>query len=143
MKIVIERLYKKESYTIGKLYVNDKYFCDTLEDKDRGLRSDMSLEEIKAMKVYAQTAIPTGTYGVGRHWWTKHKMVVPVLVDVPGFNGILIHSGSTAKDTAGCILVGKNTQVGCLSDSRLTAIALSKLIFRELEKGEEVTCEIR
>ena len=60
----LERIYKGVSYTIGKLYLNGKYFCDTLEDTDRGLKDTMPTEEIEKIKVYGKTAIPTGTYKV-------------------------------------------------------------------------------
>ena len=115
LNIEVVRLYPREGYVIGKMYVDGQYFCDTLEDTDRGLTSDMPLEEIKRIKVYGQTAIPTGTYKVSVQYWAKHKINVPYLHDVPGYSGILIHSGSSNADTLGCILVGKNTAKGRLS----------------------------
>ena len=115
LRIEVVRLYPRDGYVIGKMYVDGQYFCDTLEDTDRGLTSDMPIGEIKRIKVYGQTAIPTGTYKVSVQYWAKHKINVPYLHDVPGYTGILIHSGSSNADTLGCILVGKNTAKGRLS----------------------------
>jgi hypothetical protein len=73
MEIKLKRIARRDTYTIGKLYINDKYECDTIEDKDRGLSKDMSLEEIKSIKVYAKTAIPTGRYQIVWTYSAKFK----------------------------------------------------------------------
>lgn len=119
MELTLKRIAKKDTYTIGKLYVDDEYFCDTLEDKDRGLTFDMPLEDIKKVKVYGQTAIPTGRYQVVMNMSTRFKKVMPLLLNVPGFDGIRIHSGNTAADTQGCILLGQNKVVGKVINSRI------------------------
>lgn len=119
MELTLKRIAKKDTYTIGKLYVDDEYFCDTLEDKDRGLTSDMPLEDIKKVKVYGQTAIPIGRYQVVMNMSTRFKKVMPLLLNVPGFDGIRIHSGNTAADTQGCILLGQNKVVGKVINSRI------------------------
>ena len=119
MELTLKRIAKKDTYTIGKLYVDDEYFCDTLEDKDRELTSDMSLEDIKKVKVYGQTAIPTGRYQVVMNMSARFKKVMPLLLNVPGFDGIRIHSGNTAADTQGCILLGQNKVVGKVINSRI------------------------
>lgn len=124
----VKRLYKKEKYTIGKMYLNNQYVCDTLEDTDRGLTNDMSIEEIKAKKVYGETAIPTGTYKLIVDWSLKYQKNMPHILDVKGFDGIRIHSGNIAKDSLGCILVGKNREVGKVLDSRNTYNYLMDLI---------------
>lgn len=124
----IKRLYKKEKYTIGKLYLNNQYVCDTLEDTDRGLTNDMSVEEIKSKKVYGETAIPTGTYKLIVDWSRKYQKNLPHILDVKGFEGIRIHSGNVPKDSLGCILVGKNKEVGKVLDSRNTYNYLMDLI---------------
>lgn len=124
----VKRLYKKEKYTIGKMYLNNQYVCDTLEDTDRGLTNDMSIEEIKAKKVYGETAIPTGTYKLIVDWSLKYQKNMPHILDVKGFDGVRIHSGNTAKDSLGCILVGKNKEVGKVLDSRNTYNYLMDLI---------------
>ena len=133
MEIKIKRVAKKPLYTIGHLYVNGRYFCDTLEDTDRGLTQQMSLEQIKRIKVQNKTAIPSGQYRVtldvkspkysnyGRYPWAKPiNGCVPRLLNTIGFEGVLIHVGNTAEDPSGCILVGQNKVVGRLINSTAT-----------------------
>lgn len=122
MKIEIKRIAFKDGYTIGRLYLNGEYFCDTLEDKVRnlpkscpGTSSGGSCSCLE--KVYSQTAIPAGSYKVIVNYSPKFKRRLPRLLDVPHFQGILIHRGNTAKDSAGCILVGENKVVGRLINS--------------------------
>lgn len=127
MVINVKRIYKGAGYTVGRLFLDGTYFCDTLEDRDRGLSSDMSAEEIAKMKVAGETAIPTGTYDVTLDVVSPRFAVrktyrfcsgrLPRLIDVPGFSGILIHAGNTAKDSSGCILVGVNSSKGVLTNS--------------------------
>lgn len=137
MKLKVERIFKGGDYTIGKLYIDGVYFCDTLEDTDRGLTSSMSPSEIAKIKVKSETAIPTGTYEVvmnvvsPKYSADKYKKQysfcdakLPRLLDVPGYEGILIHIGNYPKDTDGCILVGKNTVKGAVMDSTNTFTAL-------------------
>lgn len=119
MLITIDRAWKKDGYTISRLYVNGELFgCNTLEDTDRGLSQDMQLEEIKKKKVYGQTAIPRGSYECVYTYSNRFKKMLPLLKDVPGFDGIRIHSGNSAKDTEGCILVGLNLKKGMVLNSR-------------------------
>lgn len=134
MKLRVERLWKKDTYTIGKLYVDDKYFCNTLEDTVR----DLSKEK----KIPGKTAIPYGEYKVVFNWSPKFGRNLPRLLNVPAFEGILIHPGNTANDSAGCILVGKNTEVGRLTESRYTSDKLNVLIEDAQRKGESITIEI-
>lgn len=134
MKLKVERLWPKPSYTVGRLYVNGEFFCNTLEDVVRDLP--------KEQKVYAQTAIPPGTYKVVYNYSPKFKRKLPRLLDVPYFEGILIHPGNTAADSAGCILVGNNSAVGRLSNSRATSDRLNALIEEAQDKGEDITIEI-
>ena len=117
MKILVKRIAKKDTYTIGKMYIDGKYFCDTLEDKDRGLSQSTPLSIIKSKKVPGQTAIPTGTYKVIVNISPKFGRMLPRLLDVPGFDGILIHRGNTDKDSSGCLLVGENKVVGKVINS--------------------------
>lgn len=151
MKILVKRIAKKSTYTIGKLYVNGKYVCDTLEDKDRGLNQKMSLSEIKKLKVYGQTAIPTGTYKVnmnivspsfGKKQFYKDfcKGKLPRLMNVPGYEGVLIHVGDGprgAELTQGCILVGENKIVGQLVNGKETF----KKLYNMLKGDIEITIE--
>lgn len=134
MELLLKRIARRETYTIGKLYIDGVYFCDTLEDTDRGLRQDMSLPVIRAKKRAGVTAIPTGRYKVTlkvqsprfskKEMYQFCKGYLPRLVNVLGFEGVLIHVGNTAKDTEGCILVGRNTKVGKVLESRVTFVNL-------------------
>ena len=139
MRIELVRIAFKDTYTIGKLYVDDTYFSDVLEDVDRGLDSSMLESEILKRKVKGQTAIPTGHYVINITYSPKYKRMMPLLLDVKGFSGIRIHSGNTAKDTEGCLLVGKNKQVGKVLESRDTY----KRLFEMMEGQEEITIDIR
>jgi len=128
MIVTLRRIAFKETYTIGKLYVDGNYFCDAVEDKDRGLDDSMTVDEIKKKKVYGETAIPYGTYKVSITYSPKFKKNLPLVEGVKGFEGIRIHSGNTAKDSLGCIIVGKNKKVGMVLDSRATMEKLMKVL---------------
>ena len=138
MKLKLVRKYRKETYTIGKLYVDGVYFCDTIEDKDRGLDDSMGLAEIMTKKRYGETAIPYGTYKVEITYSPKYKRLMPEIKNVKGYSGIRIHSGNTAKDTLGCLIVGKNTQVGMVTESRKT---YNKL-FALMKDAKDIVIEI-
>ena len=134
MKLRVERLWKKPAYTVGRLFVDGKFFCNTLEDTVR----DLSNEK----KVYGKTAIPYGEYKVVYNWSPKFGRNLPRLLNIPAFEGILIHPGNTADDSAGCILVGRNTEVGRLTESRYTSDKLNVLIEDAQRRGESITIEI-
>lgn len=138
MKLKLVRKYRKETYTIGKLYVDGVYLCDTIEDRDRGLDDSMSLADIMVKKRYGETAIPYGVYKVEITYSPKYKRLMPEIKNVKGFSGIRIHSGNTAKDTLGCLIVGKNTQVGMVTESRKT---YNKL-FALLKDAKDISIEI-
>ena len=139
MNLTVKRVAKKDAYTIGKLYIDGVYFCDTLEDKDRGLKQSDDLAYITKHKVYGETAIPTGTYNVSLTYSTKFKKILPLIENVKGFSGIRIHSGNTAQDSLGCILVGKNTVVGKVTNSRDAFNAL----FEKLQNQKIITITIK
>lgn len=134
MQLVLRRIAKRDTYTIGKLYIDGEYFCDTIEDKDRGLKQSLPATVNKAMKKAGATAIPIGRYqvvlNVKSPRFSKKKQYdfcngyLPRLLNVPAFDGVLIHIGNTAKDTEGCLLVGRNTKVGKVLDSGVTFRAL-------------------
>ena len=128
MIINLKRIAFKPTYTIGKLYIDGKYICDTIEDVDRDLDDSMDEEIIKKKKVYGETAIPYGTYRVSITYSPKFKKMMPLVENVKGFSGIRIHSGNTAKDSLGCIIVGKNKKVGMVLDSRATYNNLFKIV---------------
>lgn len=145
MEIVLERKWKKPNYTIGILSIDGKRFCETLEDVDRGLKDSMSIEQIKSLKKPHITAIPTGVYEVnlntvspkfGSRSFYKEvcKGKVPRLLNVKGFDGILIHAGNKAEDTDGCILVGRNRVVGQVINSQATFKELYKMLSNSKDK---------
>lgn len=148
MEILVKRIAKKSKYTIGKMYIDGQYICDTLEDTDRGLNQNMSLKEINNKKVYGETAIPTGTYKVdmntvspkfkSRTWAKPYGGKLPRLVSVPGYDGVLIHPGNKAEDTLGCILVGENKAIGQVLNSQITF----KRVMSILTKGTNITITI-
>lgn len=127
-EVILERAWRRETYTVGKVIIDGKRFCESMEDKDRGLTQGMSDEEIKRVKVYGETAIPTGVYTVKMTYSPKYKRNMPEVLDVPGFSGIRIHSGNTAKDSLGCILLGRNTKVGMVTESRKTCKEFERLL---------------
>ena len=133
MILTLKRKYFKNDYTIGKLYANGKYFCDTIEDKDRGLNSTMELKTIQREKVYGKTAIPSGRYKVSITYSPKYKKNMPLLENVKGFEGIRIHSGNTEKDSLGCIIVGENKKKGMVINSRVTYNKLMDILKNEKE----------
>ena len=124
MEIVIWRKYRKANYTIGKMYIDGVFFCNTLEDTDRGLMQGMNVGEIMTKKLAGETAIPVGDYKLTRTWSTRFKKMMPQVMNVKGFAGVRIHAGNTAKDTEGCPLVGDNTAIGMLTNSRKRYVEL-------------------
>ena len=149
MEILVKRIAKKPKYTIGKLYIDGQYICDTLEDTDRGLNQNMSLEEIKKKKVYGETAIPTGTYKVdmntvspkfkNRVWAKPYGGKLPRLIAVPGYERVLIHARNKAEDSLECVLVGENKVVGQVINSQ----ASFKKVMNILTKGDNITITIK
>ena len=127
-KLLIERLWPKKDYIIGRLYVNDVFFCNTLENPDRGLHSYMTESQIKALKIANHTAIADGQYKVVLRQSPRFKRILPLILNVKGFSGVLFHAGNTVNDTAGCILVGKNDKKGWLSESKITERNLVNLL---------------
>lgn len=144
MKLKLKRIFKGSKYTIGHLYINNVYFCDTLEDKVRNLP--------KEPKVYGETAIPIGTYEVdmntvspkfkNRSWAKKYNGIVPRLKNVPYFSGVLIHPGNSDEDTDGCLLVGENLQVGKVLNSQKYWFMLMNKLIKARDCGEKITIEI-
>lgn len=150
MKLTLKRIAKKKTYTIGKLYIDDVYFCDTIEDVDRGLYQGQNLDLIKKIKIPNKTAIPRGTYKITLNVvspkYSKKKIYqeicngrVPRLLNVPGYEGVLIHIGNTAEDSAGCILVGENKQVGKVLNSTETF----RRLYNKIKGQENLTIEIK
>jgi hypothetical protein len=153
MELVVDRKWKKQGYTISNLTIDGKWFCNILEDTDRGLDDSMSIAEIRKLKKPSITAIPRGTYEVtldviSPRFCTKpfYKQVcnskLPRLLNVKGFEGILIHAGNTDKDSAGCLLVGLNTVKGKVTSSQDTFTKLYKALKEGRDRGEKITIKI-
>jgi len=163
MELVLTRIAKRKTYTIGKLYIVEKvddeylagekqtYFCDTLEPPVLEMKTTVPKEAVLRSPAKAQSlkpfAIPEGRYAVVITWSPKFKMWLPVLLGGPDFNrlfkGIRIHMGNTAADTAGCILVGRNQIVGRVLESRKWLYELKQKIVEAKGRGEPVWLTIR
>lgn len=130
MKLVLQRFYLKPEYTVGRLSVGGEYFCDTLEDRVRDL--------VREKKVSGQTAIPAGRYEVVVNHSPRFGRDLPRLLDVPGFEGILIHRGNTACDTLGCILVGENRIPGRVVNSVSYEQRLTRTLREVQQRGERI-----
>ena len=145
MELVLERKWKKSDYTIGILLIDNKKFCEVIEDKDRGLKDSMTTEQIKLIKKPNMTAIPTGTYDVTLDVFSSkfgnipfYKKVcngkLPRLLNVKGVEGILIHGGNTQLDTSGCLIVGENKVKGKVINSKITFEKLYNILKNSKDK---------
>lgn len=163
MELVLTRIAKRKAYTIGRLSIVERiddeylagsrevYFCDTLEPPVVEMKTTMSLEEVLRSPVKTQSmkpfAIPEGRYAVVITWSPRFKMYLPLLVGDQVFNGLFhgirIHMGNTAKDTRGCILVGRNQIVGRLLESRKWLYELKQKIVEAKNRGEAVWLTIK
>ena len=152
MNLLLERKYCKEKYTVGRLLVNGVFFSNTLEDKVRDINKNGKFDNGEC-KVYAETAIPYGEYeitlDVVSPKFSKYQFYkevcngkVPRLLNVPHFEGILIHCGSTANNSAGCILVGNNTIKGGLTNSKETFKKLYSILDKANKNNEKITIKI-
>jgi hypothetical protein len=133
MEIEVKRIALKPDYTIGKLYVDGIYYCDTIEDQVRP----------EGEKVWGETAIPAGRYKIILSHSSRFKKTMPYLVNVPDFSGIMIHNGNTAEDTHGCILVGENKVKGKVINSVVTFKHLMSQIEGAINSGETVYITIQ
>ena len=148
MELILERIAKRKTYTIGRLYIQkrvddeflagteNQYLCDTLEPTWRDY-------EHGAYKVKGRSAIPEGRYAVVISWSPRFKQWLPILLGVPKFEGIRIHAGNTSEDTEGCILVGKNREVGKVLDSHIWVHRLKQKIVEAKGRGEPVWITIK
>jgi hypothetical protein len=142
MELKLKRRFFGAGYTIGSLYIDGEYFCDTLEDTDRGLSQAMPPEKIRRIKVVHETAIPTGVYKVIVNLSPAKRRMLPRLLDVPGFSGILIHKGNTKNDSSGCILVGENKVKRKVINSTPYEKRLVEILTKAQEQGKEISIEI-
>lgn len=137
MELLLERKYLKSNYTIGELYINNKFFCNTLEDCVRDINKNGTFD-CGEFKIKGHTAIPYGKYEVNITYSPKFKRDLPLLLNVPFFEGIRIHRGNTHKDSSGCILVGENTKKGMVLNSTKYELEIIKLIKDALKRKEGV-----
>lgn len=153
VKIIVQRRWKKEDYTIGKLFIDGKYICNTCEDTDRGLDEGIDLQMIKTRKIPTRTAISTGMYEVRMdivsNKYSKYEYYqkvcngkVPRLMNVKGFEGILIHCGEHIGWLSGCILVGDNTKKGRLTNTQERFEEIYKILLEAHKKGEKIIIDI-
>ena len=155
MELTLKRIAKKDKYTIGKIYNGNTWICDTIEDKDRGLKSTMTEKEIAKIKVKNETAIPSGRYTITMDVVSpKYSKIayyrnqcdggkVPRLLNVKGFDGVLIHKGNTAQDSSGCIIVGRNTRVGMVLESQTYFEKIYKILKDAKLRGEKIYLTIQ
>ena len=139
MHLTLQRTERAERYTMGKLFIDGEPFCDTLEPTDRHLTAESITPE---KKIFGKTAIPMGTYTISLTFSPKFRDNLPLLNEVPCFEGVRIHMGNTSKDTQGCILVGKYRSPGLIIHSRITLLMLMDLIDLR-PKGDPITITIQ
>ena len=141
MKLTLKRIALRPTYTIGKLYIDDVYFCDTIEDTVRDLNKNGKFDNGEK-KIHSKTAIPYGTYEIKWTYSPRFKKYTPQLMNVPSFEGIRIHAGNTSADTEGCLILGKTKQVGKVLNSRATINKFYPIIKNACSNGK-VTIEIK
>ena len=141
MKLTLKRIALRPTYTIGKLYIDDVYFCDTIEDTVRDLNKNGKFDNFEK-KIHSKTAIPYGTYEIKWTYSPRFKKYTPQLMNVPSFDGIRIHAGNTSADTEGCLILGENKQVGKVLNSRATINKFYPIIKEACSNGK-VTIEIK
>ena len=141
MKLTLKRIALRPTYTIGKFYIDDVYFCDTIEDTVRDINKNGKFDNGEK-KVHSKTAIPYGTYEIKWTYSPRFKKYTPQLMNVPSFEGIRIHAGNTSADTEGCLILGENKQVGKVLNSRATINKFYPIIKEACYNGK-VTIEIK
>lgn len=141
MKLTLKRIALRPTYTIGKLYIDDAYFCDTLEDTVRDTNKSGKFDNGE-QKIKGKTAIPYGTYEIRWTYSPRFKKYTPQLMNVPSFEGIRVHAGNTSADTEGCLILGENKQVGKVLNSRATINKFYPIIKEACSNGK-VTIEIK
>jgi len=138
MLLEVRREPSANACTLGSLYVDGAFECFTLEDVIR----EVALQPVALWKIPGETAIPSGTYQVMVTMSDRFQRLLPLLVDVPGFVGVRIHSGNCAADTEGCILVGRRRGTATVLESRLAFQALFAKIQAAMARGETVQVKV-
>jgi hypothetical protein len=142
MRLRLERRYLGPEYTIGSLFINGEYLCDTIEDKVRDHNQDGDLDDPGEKKVFGETAIPYGRYKVDLTMSPKFKRLLPIILNVPHFEGIRIHRGNTAKDSHGCPLVGENKAKGKVLNSTKYELIVVERMLSAIRNQEEITIDV-
>ena len=143
MEIKLIRKYYQAKYTIGRLYVNNRFFSDCLEPPSLHLTERSALGTILIAKYKGYRAIPTGRYRILITRSRRFGRWLPLLLNVKGFEGIRIHAGNKPDDTRGCILLGFNRRKGYVLDSTRCVLTLVKMMTEAIAKGEKVFMEVR
>lgn len=138
MELFLKREIFTDVSTIGSLSINGQFECYILEDKDRGLNSTMPLFEIEKMKVYGKTCIPYGRYEVDWTLSNRFKVYMPILLKVPGYEGIRIHKGNTEIDSLGCLLPGRKKANNMISESTFATNQLYNKIQTAKSRREKI-----
>lgn len=152
MELLLERKWCKQDYSIGRLYINGEFFCNTLEDTVRDINKNGTFD-CGEFKISGHTAIPYGEYeitlDVVSPKFSKYPFYkevcngkLPRLLNVPNFDGVLIHCGSTADNSAGCILVGNNTIKGGLTDSKKVFKNLYSILNKANKNRDKIIVKI-
>ena len=142
MELKLNRIYFSSTYTIGKLFVDGKLFCDTIEDHNRDYNKDGDLNDLNETKIQNETAIPFGIYNVIVNMSGRFKRLLPRLIDVPHFDGILIHNGKDETSSSGCIILGLNKVKGKVINGTYYMNKLTDMIYDEQKKNIKTTIQI-
>ena len=137
LHLTLIRKWKKTEYTIGQLFAGGRLICNVIEDADRGLNQFMSEAELRRRKIIGETAIPVGTYKLGVSVSPKFGRKLVEVLNVPGYSGIRIHKGNTAKDSAGCLIPGNNTEKGKVTNSTKYEELITSMVESAINNDEE------
>ena len=154
LQLTLTRIATNSRYTIGRLQVNGQYLMDILEPADRGLTSDMPLNKLKRLKVKGKTAIPVGRYRIDmttvstrfkyRSWAKPYGGILPRLLNVPFYSGVLMHVGNDENDTDGCQLTGYNKVKGKVIDSvKAFNVLMAGYLVPASQRGEEIWIDVK
>ena len=124
MKLELKRLHKTNNSTIGELSIDGKFECYVIEDVER------------ETKIFGKTAIPKGTYEVVITMSNRFKKPLPLLLNVPNYEGVRIHTGNTALDTEGCLILGQTRSIDFVGQSKLAMSAFMPKLKEALKSGE-------
>jgi len=138
MELQLKRETFTDESTIGSLTIDNKFECFILEDKDRGLNDNLTLEQILKVKVYGKTAIPYGRYEIDWTMSARFKVFMPILLNVKGYSGIRIHKGNTEVDSLGCLLCGTRKKNNMITESTLATRNLYTKIEAAKKQGQRI-----